>query len=410
MHEPGRRVNNERVVLYQCATSGAWPQISRAVLRQAASASQQRDMRDFEHSLAPYRSILEKETLFVHQSLSIRSLIYVPAVVPRARVAGRAWQEPAPQTTTLRILLQISCNRRTPTDMSISTPQNPPVAAALITVATVFIAATTLLAKALGTDALGPPLHPLQISHGRFLFAFAAISTAVVTLRFKLQRPQWRLHFARTSCGWLGITLMFASVAHIPLADATAIAFLNPVFGMLLAIPLLGERVGPWRWAAAGIALLGAAILLRPTPSSFQPAALLALGAAMVIGLELIFIKKLSGRERPLQVLWFNNALGMIIASIAVLPVWQMPTLHQWAALVALGALMACAQACFVNGMARGDASFVAPFSYATLIFATLYGFLGFGEIPDFTTILGACVILTGAAVLAWREGRKSTA
>lgn len=200
---------------------------------------------------------------------------------------------------------------------------------------------------------------------------------------------------------------MFAAVAHIPLADATAITFLNPVFAMLLAIPLLKESVGPWRWAAAGIAFIGAMILLRPTPDSFQPAALLALAAAMVIGLELIFIKKLSGRERPLQVLWFNNALGMTIASLAVLPVWQMPTLEQWGALAALGTLMACAQACFVNGMARGDASFVAPFSYATLIFATLYDFVGFGQIPDRVTVLGACVILTGAAVLAWREGRR---
>ncbi len=290
--------------------------------------------------------------------------------------------------------------------MRISTLQNPPLAAALIIIASIFLAATSLLAKALGTEALGPPLHPMQISQGRFLFAFVVISTAVVTLQFKLQRPQWRLHLGRTSCGWLGITLMFASVAHIPLADATAITFLNPVFAMLLAIPLLGEQVGRWRWGAAAVALLGAMILLRPTPASFQPAALLALSAAAIIGLELIFIKKLAGRERPLQVLWFNNALGMVIASMAVLPVWQMPSLLQWGALVSLGVLMACAQACFVNGMARADASFVAPFSYATLIFATLYDFLGFGAVPDYVTLTGACVILSSAAVLAWRETR----
>lgn len=290
--------------------------------------------------------------------------------------------------------------------MRISTLQNPPLAAALILIASIFLAATSLLAKALGTEALGPPLHSMQISQGRFLFAFVVISTAVVTLQFKLQRPQWRLHLGRTSCGWLGITLMFASVAHIPLADATAITFLNPVFAMLLAIPLLGEQVGRWRWGAAAVALLGAMILLRPTPASFQPAALLALSAAAIIGLELIFIKKLAGRERPLQVLWFNNALGMGIASMAVLPVWQMPSLLQWGALVSLGVLMACAQACFVNGMARADASFVAPFSYATLIFATLYDFLGFGAVPDYVTLTGACVILSSAAVLAWRETR----
>ncbi|UWQ54896.1 DMT family transporter [Leisingera caerulea] len=290
--------------------------------------------------------------------------------------------------------------------MTRDTPQNPLLAAALILAATTFIAGTTLMAKALGTDLLGAPLHPLQISHGRFLFAFMAISAAVLALRPKFTRPHWGYHIGRTSFGWAGVTLMFASVAYIPLADATAITFLNPVFGMLLAIPLLGERVGPWRWGAALIAMIGAMILLRPTPASFQPAALLALGAAAVMGLELIFIKKLAGREAPLQVLWVNNLLGLMIASCAVLPVWQMPSPGQWGALAMLGLLMACAQACFINGMARADASFVAPFSYATLVFAALYDFLGFGAVPDAVSVLGAVIILTGAAVLAWREGR----
>lgn len=291
--------------------------------------------------------------------------------------------------------------------MSTPNTDNPALAASFILVATTFIAGTMLMAKALGTDLLGPALHPLQISHGRFVFAFVAISSVAAVMRPRLTPPNWRLHIGRTSFGWAGVSLMFASVAFIPLADATAITFLNPVFGMMLAIPLLGETVGRWRWGAAAVALIGAMVLLRPTPASFQPAALLALGAAMIMGLELIFIKKLANREPPLQVLLINNAIGMLIASAAVLPVWQMPSPAQWAALVALGLLMACAQACFINGMARADASFVAPFSYATLIFAALYDFLGFGVAPDAVTLLGAAIILTGAVVLAWREGRR---
>lgn len=260
------------------------------------------------------------------------------------------------------------------------------------------------MAKLLGTETLGPPLHAFQISHGRFVFAFVVITSAIGVLRPRFVKPHMPLHVGRTLFGWGGVTLMFASVAFIPLSDATAITFLNPVFGMLLAIPLLRERVGPWRWAAAGIALVGAMILLRPTPASFQPAALLAVGAATVMGMELIFMKKLSKREGPLQILWINNALGLVIASLAVIPVWQMPTLAQWGALIALGTMMACAQSFFINGMARADASFVAPFAYATLVFATLYDFLFYGQIPDWISVIGACVILSGAAVLAWRE------
>jgi drug/metabolite transporter (DMT)-like permease len=285
---------------------------------------------------------------------------------------------------------------------------NPPLAALLILAASALLAGTTLLAKALGTDELGPPLHPMQISHGRFLFAFLVIACTVGVLRPRLSRPHWGLHIGRTSFGWVGITLMFASVAYIPISDATAISFLNPVFAMILAIPLLKESIGPWRWLAAAVALAGALVLLRPTPDSFQPAALLALAAAASIGMELIFIKKLAGREVPLQILLINNAMGLTIASVAVSFVFRMPTSEQWAALAGIGVLMACAQACFVNGMARADASFVAPISYATLVFAALYDFTVFRVVPDHISLTGSAIILSGGLVLVWREARTA--
>ncbi len=284
---------------------------------------------------------------------------------------------------------------------------NPALAALLTTAAAAFAAGTTLLAKALGAGALGPALHPLQISHGRFVFALLAIGLAALVLRPRLMRPDLSTHAVRSLCGWGGVTLMFAAAAHIPLADATAISFLNPVFGMLLAIPLLGERVGRIRWAAALIALAGAAILLRPGPESFRPAALLALGAALAMGLELIFIKRLAGREPPHQILLVNNAIGLAISSVAAIWTWVAPSPAQWAALAGIGVLMAGAQACFVNAMARADASFVAPFFYAALIFAALYDAAVFGVRPDAVSVAGSAVIVAGAALLAWREGRR---
>ena len=135
---------------------------------------------------------------------------------------------------------------------------NPALAAAFILCATAFIACSTLLAKTLSGEMFGPALHPLQISHGRYLFAFLGIAGAVAILRPTLTPIHWKMHGLRTGFGWAGVSLMFAAVAYIPLADATAISFLNPVFAMLLAIPLLGERVGPVRWSAAIIALVGA--------------------------------------------------------------------------------------------------------------------------------------------------------
>ena len=282
--------------------------------------------------------------------------------------------------------------------------QAPLTAVVLMITATLFIAATMLAAKSLGTDTLGAPLHPLQISHGRFMFAFIGFITASAVLRPKIRAPNMRLHLARTIFGATGVTLMFAAVAFIPMSDATAISFLNPVFGMILAIPFLGEKVGRWRWLAAAMAFVGALILLRPGPDTFQVAALLALGAALAMGFELVFIKKLADREPALQILLINNAIGCVLMSVAVIAFWAPPTLAQWGVLVTLGLMMAGAQTCFINAIARADASFVTPFSYLTLIFAGLYDWAIFAQIPDWISVLGAAIIVSGAALLAWRE------
>lgn len=287
--------------------------------------------------------------------------------------------------------------------------QAPLLAASLIVAASVLIAATTLFAKSLGTDTLGPALHPLQITHGRFLFAMLGLCAAALILRPKITKPNLVWHVARSASGFTGVTLMFTAVIYIPLSDATAISFLNPVFAMLLAIPLLGERIGRWRVLATVLAFTGALILLRPGQGSLQPAALFALMAAAVMGLELIFIKKLSSAEKPLQILLINNFIGLSIATIAVIPVFQWPSFDQWLGLAALGLCMASAQAFFVNGMARADASFVGPFSYSTLIFAALFDIMIFGVFPDSLSIAGALTIIAGAILLAWREGRVRT-
>ncbi len=284
------------------------------------------------------------------------------------------------------------------------TRPNPALAVLLMLTASGFIAASTLMAKLAGTARLGDPLHPLQVSHGRFLFAWLLIATLSALMRLKIRNPAMKLHVGRTLAGWGGVSLMFAAVAFIPMADATAISFLNPVFAMMLAIPVLGERVGPIRWAAAAIALFGAMVLLRPTPASFQPAALLSLAAAVAMGIEITLIKLLSRREGPLQILFINNSLGLLIATAAVAFVWAPPSPAQWAALAGVGLFMASAQMAYVNAMARAEASFVVPFAYVTLIFAAAFDMAVFGKTPDAITLTGAAIIIAGAALLAWRE------
>ncbi len=260
------------------------------------------------------------------------------------------------------------------------------------------------MAKVVGSGTLGPALHPLQVSQGRFLFAFLAISSLAIVLRPKLTKPNLKIHIGRSALGWGGVTLMFAAAVYIPLSDATAISFLNPVFTMLFAIPFLGEKVGPWRWLAAVVSITGAVILLRPGAESIQTGAIFALGAAVVLGGEVILIKFLTKSDGPFQILLINNTIGVILATCAAIPVWIWPSPVQWMGLAGVGLLMISAQAFFTNAMMRAEASFVAPFFYATLVFATLYDAVAFKVIPDIVSIIGAMTILAGAGVLVWRE------
>ena len=270
--------------------------------------------------------------------------------------------------------------------------------------ASALVAGTSLLAKALGTSALGPALSPVQITAGRYVFALAALLLATAFLRPTFTKPAITMHFGRALAGSSGVTLMFAAATLIPLADATAISMLNPIIAMVLAIPLLKEVVGPRRWLAAGLSVFGALLLIRPGASSFDPAALIALLSAVLLAFEIILIKLLSRREATLQILLFSNGFGTLLAGFAALFVWVNPTPAQWLGLVAIGLLMVAAQSLFLFALRRGDASFVAPLFYATLVFAALYDFAIFGVLPTSLSTLGAGVIIIGALIMAWSE------
>lgn len=270
-----------------------------------------------------------------------------------------------------------------------------------IVAASALIAVTSLLAKVLGRGLTGPELHPLQVSAGRFCFALAGLSVAGLLLRPKFAGAAWRLHVGRSLFGWLGVTCLFAAAARMPLAEATAVSFLSPLAAMVLAVPFLGDRIGAVRWGAAAIALAGALLLIRPGTAAFQPIALVALAAALLMGVEVIFIKKLATREPALRILMVNNAIGSAVSLAAAAFVWTAPSPGQWTLLVALGLTMACGQFLFIQAMKRAEASYVMPFFYSTLIFASFYDLALFGERPDALAIGGATAIVAGAVLLA---------
>tara|TARA_A100001037_G_scaffold234755_1_gene213560 strand:- start:1630 stop:2520 length:891 start_codon:yes stop_codon:yes gene_type:complete len=282
----------------------------------------------------------------------------------------------------------------------ISVKSTPLKSIFLVIIGSAFVAACLVLAKIVQTDLLGESLHPLQATQARFLFGFIGLLVFYSAFPMRFKKPDIKLHVIRTLCGFSAVTVMFTAAAIIPVSDATAISFLNPVFAMIFALPLLGEKIGKLRWTSALIGLVGAFVLLRPSGSAFEPAALLALIAAVVMGLEFILIKILSTREQVLQILLINNVLGLLFSSISLFFVWNSPTLIQWIALSGIGFLMLGAQVCNLIALRGADASLVLPFSFTTLIFVTGYDFMVFAVTPDIISWVGAIIIIFGVSTI----------
>ncbi len=265
-----------------------------------------------------------------------------------------------------------------------------------------FIGGTTMIAKVLGTDLLGKPLNPMQISHSRFLFAFILIFLFFLKTKSKIMQPNYKLHFSRSFCGWIGITILFGTSILIPVSDATALIFINPIFTMIFAIPLLGETVKTTKWFAVAITFIGAIVLIRPENNllEIQFVYILLIFGALALGLESIFIKILTIEEKPKQILLINNGIGLMISSIPIYFIWISPNIKQILALFFVGALMLCAQICFIQAMKRSEAHFVAPFFYFTLIFVCIYDFFIFQTLPDKISIIGTTLIIVGGIIL----------
>ena len=272
-----------------------------------------------------------------------------------------------------------------------------------------FIGGTTMIAKLLGTDLLGKPLNPMQISHSRFLFAFILIFLFFLTTKSKIIQPNYKLHFSRSFCGWIGITILFGTSILIPVSDATALIFINPIFTMIFAIPLLGETVKTTKWFAVAITFIGAIVLIRPENNllEIQFVYILLIFGALALGLESIFIKILTIEERPKQILLINNGIGLMISSIPIYFIWISPNMKQILAMFFVGTLMLCAQICFIQAMKRSEAHFVAPFFYFTLIFVCIYDFFIFQILPDKISIIGTILIIVGGIILYVSQTRS---
>jgi len=207
-----------------------------------------------------------------------------------------------------------------------------------------------------------------------------------------------------------GLAMLLSSLFFIsclpvlPLADATAIGFVSPLFITALSIPVLGERVGPRRWAAILVGLIGVVIVVRPGTSAFQATAVLPILSALSWAAGIVITRKMSGADGTLTTLIISAVSALLVVSLMVPFDWVTPTLRQFGIALLYGFLASAGQWVIVLAYHRAGASVLAPLTYSQLVWAAALGFLVFGALPDAWTLAGAAIIIASGVYTAHRE------
>ena len=220
-----------------------------------------------------------------------------------------------------------------------------------------------------------------------------------------LLRVRWPLHLAR---GVLGIVMMASFVyalKRLPLSTAYSIFFVAPLLITALSVPILGERVGPRRWTAIGVGLLGVLVVLRPTGEGvLSMAGLAVLVAAFGYAVSAILVRVLARTDSTQATTFWLLALMALGAGLLAWPGW-VPLRGEHAAIIAgIGIAGALGQYTITEAFRSGEASLVAPLEYSALVWGVLLDLSLWGVLPDGLTWLGAAIIVGSGLYLIRRE------
>lgn len=230
---------------------------------------------------------------------------------------------------------------------------------------------------------------------------------------FLLLAP-WLGSMLRTRHPWMqairsallfGATLcFFTSLQFMELAETVAVFEIAPLWITALAFFVLKEPVGPRRWTGVAIGFLGAMIIIRPGGEVFQPAAFLPMAGALCFAGYAIATRFLGDDEGPWTPFLYTALLGAVVATLFVPFRWTTPGTEDAVVMTFFGIIGGAGHLCMILALRHASASTVAPFHYAGLIYATFWGFIIFGEIPDRWTLVGAAVVVGAGLYVWWRE------
>jgi drug/metabolite transporter (DMT)-like permease len=259
-------------------------------------------------------------------------------------------------------------------------------------------------------DAVGKYLtsdYPVvEITWARFFFHLALFPLLLGAGRWRLVLRTNRigLHVVRSLLLVGANFLFFLAVKFIPLANATAIGFIAPLLLVAFSVVLLGETVGPRRWAAVAIGFVAVFVIIRPGITGVHWAMFLPIGVALCFSLYQITTRMLGATDHWVTILFFTATGGLVVTSIAVPFVWVSPDLEGWALMALMGVFGAASHLVLIRAFTIAPASVLAPFAYVQLVWSILAGLILFGDFPDVWTLAGAAVIAASGLYVIHRE------
>lgn len=273
------------------------------------------------------------------------------------------------------------------------------LAALLMASAAVLNAVDAAIVRLLGD------VHPFTIGFFRGVFGLAFVLPWIVSRPGMLRSSYRFMHVWRAGLKLAGLVCFFAAFAAAPLADATAIIFLGPIFLTLGAWLFLGERLGTRRVLAVVAGFAGALVIIGPGQSgAFTPALLFALAGAALTAAVQLMLKRMSANDSTDTLVAWNLILIVPISLAPALFVWTTPSLVEFGLLALQGALGALNMTMVTRALAMADASFLAPLDFIRLPAVAMLGFVLFGEVAGIATWIGAAIIF-GATLIAAGSG-----
>ena len=251
-------------------------------------------------------------------------------------------------------------------------------------------------------------LHSIQLVWGYFV---GINLTLWVFFLFKgekfsnLRRTERRLlQIIRPAFLVCSISSLFIGLTYLPIAEATVIGFVAPLFITALSVPILKEHVDIHRWSAVAIGLVGVIIIIRPGGDLWHLASVMPLLGALFFALFQIITRLLAATERTHTTLFYTGLGGLAWSSLIVPFVWVTPSITHIFVFLSTGAMGAMAHLCMISAFDRAEASLLAPYNYTKLIWVSVLGYLIFDDVPSLDMWIGAIIIVSAGFYVLYRE------